>query len=135
MTAAGTPFRVLLDAGVPDSVGKVFQEAGYEVLFHRNVLPEKTPDEVVCITAVESEAVLVAIDNDMKQLAKQYGMTPTGQKHDTLNIIRICCGEPAASGRIAQALPLIFLEWDFCCAKTARRMWVDIGLHFLKTHR
>ncbi|MEO3389017.1 DUF5615 family PIN-like protein [Mesorhizobium sp. CAU 1741] len=135
MTAAGTPFRLLLDAGVPDSVGRVFSEAGFEVLLHREVLPERTPDEIVCITAEKSFAVLVAIDHDMKQLARQYGVTPTGDKHKALNIIRVCGNEVAAAGRVAQALPLILLEWDFCCSKTARRMWVDVAPHFIRTHR
>jgi predicted nuclease of predicted toxin-antitoxin system len=135
LTAAGTPFRALLDAGVPVSVGKVINAAGFEVLFHRDVLPEKTPDEVVCITAEENQAVLIAVDHDMKQMAKQYGVTPAGNKHSTLNIIRICCGEVMAAARIDQAIPLIMLEWEFCCAKTARRMWVDVGQHYLKTHR
>lgn len=125
----------MLDAGVPDSVGKIFSDAGYEVILHRDVLPDRTPDEIVCITAVESAAVLVAIDHDMKQLARQYGVTPSGDKHKTLNIIRVCCNEVSAAARVGQALPLILLEWDFCCAKTARRMWVDVGPHFIKTHR
>jgi predicted nuclease of predicted toxin-antitoxin system len=68
-----------LDAGVPNSVGRALAETGYEVLFHRDVLPDETPDEVVCVTAVENKAVLVAVDNDMKQLAKQHGVTPGAQ--------------------------------------------------------
>nr|WP_180882935.1 hypothetical protein [Mesorhizobium loti] len=95
----------------------------------------RTSDEIVCITAVVSAAVLVAIDHDMKQLARQYGVTPARDKHKTLNIIRVCCNEVIAAGRVAQALPLILLEWDFCCAKTARRMWVDVGPHFIKPPR
>jgi len=92
--------RALLDAGVPDSVGAVLEEHGHMVIYHRNVLPEKTPDVVVAATALENEAVLVAIDNDMKQLAQRYGMTARGDKFARLSIIRLCCNETMAAQRL-----------------------------------
>jgi predicted nuclease of predicted toxin-antitoxin system len=127
--------RVLLDAGVPDSVGKKFEEFGHVVIYHREVLPETTPDDAVCATALESNAILVAIDADMKQFAKRYGVTPKGDRFDKLNIIRLCCDEVQAAHRLEQALPLIEQEWDFRQRKKARRMWVDIRAHSITTHR
>jgi predicted nuclease of predicted toxin-antitoxin system len=58
--------RVFLDAGVPDSVGDVFLKYGHEVIYHRNALPEKTVDKLVCVTALAREAILVGIDRDMR---------------------------------------------------------------------
>ena len=67
---------MFLDAGVPDSVGQVFKESGHTVIFYRDALPEGAKDEVVCATALKNNAILVAIDGDMKQLAKRYGGKP-----------------------------------------------------------
>ncbi|RUW72010.1 MULTISPECIES: DUF5615 family PIN-like protein [unclassified Mesorhizobium] len=135
MNAANGQFRVLLDAGVPDSVGKVFARYGHMVIYHRDVLPEQTVDEVVCATALANDAILVAIDGDMKQMAKQYGVTPQGDRFNNLHIIRLCCNEVLASKRLEHSLTLIDHEWTFAAAKVARRMWVDVCPHQLRTHR
>ncbi|MER8749279.1 DUF5615 family PIN-like protein [Mesorhizobium sp. M1050] len=127
--------RTFLDAGVPDSVGRKLEEFGHTVIYHRNALPERTPDDVVCITAMENDAILVAIDGDMKQLAKRYGVTPKGDKFDKLSIIRLCCNEVLAAKRLEQALPLIEVEWEYATVKTARRMWIDIFPHAIQTNR
>ena len=105
------------------------------VTFHRDVLPEKTPDEIVCLTALDSKAILVSADGDMKQFAKRYGVTPNGDRYAALHVIRLCCNEVLAAKRLDQAMPLIELEWVFATAKAARRMWIDIGPHWITTHR
>lgn len=126
---------VLLDAGVPDSVGRTFQQDGHVVFFHRDVLPERTPDHAVCVTAIENDAILVAIDGDMKQLPKRYGKSLQDGRYEKLNIIRLCCNEVMAAKRLQQALPLIEMEWEFANAKPSRRMWIDIREHVISTHR
>jgi len=73
---AHDPFRVLLDASAPDSVGAVFSKRGHTVILHREVLVEATPDEVVCAAALVNDAILVALDNDMARIVKRYGNTP-----------------------------------------------------------
>jgi predicted nuclease of predicted toxin-antitoxin system len=130
-----TALRVFLDAGVPDAVGHVFEKAGYGVIYYRHALPEKTADEVVCATALANDAILVAQDSDMKRLAKQYGITPKGERFDRLSIIRLCCPEPQAAKRLQQALSLIELEWTYAKEKAARRLWVDVGPHHIRTNR
>jgi predicted nuclease of predicted toxin-antitoxin system len=67
---------VLLDEGAPDSVGRVFAQRGHTVIYHREVLPQGAPDEVVCAAALTNDAILIAVDGDMKRLAKRYGTTP-----------------------------------------------------------
>lgn len=135
MNPAAQKIRVFLDAGVPDSVGRVFSEFGHIVIYHRDALPEKTPDEAVCATALANDAILVAIDGDMKQLAKRYGVTPKGNRFDSLNIIRLACNEVLASKRLKQSMTLILHEWQFCLEKPARRLWVDVMPHQIRTHR
>jgi predicted nuclease of predicted toxin-antitoxin system len=135
LSAGKTKLRTFLDAGVPDSVGRKLEEFGHVVILHRKVLPDETPDDAVCATAMESHAILVAIDSDMKQLAKRYGVTPKSNRFDKLYIIRLCCNEVQAANRLEQALPLIEMEWKFAGGKSARRMWIDIGSHSITTHR
>lgn len=104
MSGANIKFRALLDAGVPDSVGGVLTKHGHEVIYHRNILPERTPDPVVALTALANKAVLVAIDNDMKQLVQRYGMTPQNDRFARLSLIRLCCDEALASKRLGSGL-------------------------------
>ncbi len=96
---------------------------------------EQAADRLVCVTALANDAVLVAIDKDFNQLAKRYGVTPTGDRYDDLSIIRLGCNEVLASKRLDQAMPLIHMEWSFALKKKARRMWVDVGPHFIRTNR
>jgi predicted nuclease of predicted toxin-antitoxin system len=128
-------FRTFLDASVPDSVGEVLGQRGHVVIYHRDVLPEKTPDPVVAAAALANDAILVAIDHDMKQLAQRYGMTPRGDRFARLSLIRLCCDEVLASKRLSHAMTFVEHEWAVSEEKAARRMWVDIGAHFLRSNR
>ncbi len=76
MSAVKIKLRTFLDAGVPDSVARMLQEYGHFVILHRDALSEGSSDDLVCATALANDAILVAIDADMKRLAKQYGVTP-----------------------------------------------------------
>lgn len=126
--------RTLLDAGVPDSVGHVFSSHGHIVIHYRDVLIDGAKDEVVCATALENSAILVAVDGDMKRLPKRYG-APQAERFNGLSIIRLCCNETLASKRLDQAMSLIEHEWQYREAKAARRLWVEIGPHSIRTHR
>lgn len=130
-----TQLRAFLDAGVPDSVGETLRADHHFVILHREVLPEGSPDELVCAAALENKAILVAIDGDMKQMAKRYGVTPKGERFNRLHIIRLCCPENLAAQRLEQALSLIEHEWRFTKAKAARRLWVDVATHYIRSHR
>lgn len=132
---AANPFRVLLDASVPDSVGAVFAQNGHTVIYHREVLTDGVPDEVVCATALRNEAVLIAIDNDMKRLARRYGTGPENARFKNLSIIRLGCNPVLAAKRVEQAMTLIEHEWAFTGAKAARRLWVDLEPHAIRSHR
>jgi predicted nuclease of predicted toxin-antitoxin system len=127
--------RFFLDAGVPDSVGHVLRERGHIVILHREALPEGTSDEVVCATALANDAILVALDADMTRLAKQYGVTPQGDRFNRLNIVRLCCNETQAAIRLRQAMDLIELEWAYAEERAGRRLWVDVASHFIRTNR
>ncbi len=124
-----------MDAGVPDSVGRTFVECGHLAIYHRQALPDKTPDLIVAATALANDAIMVAIDNDKKQIARRYGMTPRNDRFAKLSLIHFCCDEDLASKRLQHAMSLLELEWSFKLKKVARRMSIEIGPHYLKTNR
>ncbi|GAA0779550.1 hypothetical protein E1180_05390 [Roseibium denhamense] len=128
--------KVLLDAGVPVSVGRKFEDAGHQVIFYQEVLAEKAPDEVVCTVAIENKAILIAIDADMKQFSKRYGKPDAAEgRFKNLNVIRLCCNEVMSSKRVEQSMSLIEHEWAYSAKKHARRLWLDIAAHNIRTHR
>ena len=135
MIAGTPPLKVLLDEGVPVSVGATCNARGYGVLYHADVLLGGEKDEVVCETALRNDAVLIAIDGDMKGLAHKYGVTPKSERFKRLNLIRLCCNEVLASKRIEQAFTLIEVEWAYARALAARRMWIDILKDQIRSHR
>lgn len=126
--------RFLLDEGVPVSVGRVLQSAGHEVVFfNESGLSKGTPDPVVCAAAEASDAILVACDNDMKQLARGHGITKARFK--SLGLLKLDCPEPLASARIEAALSLIEHEWGKVGVNGCVRLQVTIGGHVIRTHR
>jgi predicted nuclease of predicted toxin-antitoxin system len=127
--------KTFLDAGVPDSVGATLEKHGHEVLYYRDVLPEKTADAIVCATALANEAILVAMDSDMKQFPKRFGISQSSSRFDRLNIMRLCCSEVLAAKRLDQAMTLIEHERIFSGEKSARRLWIEIGAHHLRSNR
>jgi hypothetical protein len=125
----------LLDSGVPDSVGSVFQDMGHTVIYHRELLEEGTPDPLVAAAAMANEAILVAIDKDMNQIVKRYGVTPRGDRFDRLSLIHLCCNETLAAKRLAHVMSFIEHEWEISTLKASRRMWVAIAEHFIRSNR
>lgn len=127
--------RLMLDEGVPDAVGIAMQRFGHIAIFYRDVLLSGQTDDVVCATAIENEAILVAIDRDMKSKPRRYGQRERKARFEDLNLIMLSCDEPLAAKRIEQAATLIEHEWIFASKKKARRMWIDIYAHNIKTNR
>lgn len=87
---------------------------------------------MVCIAAEANDALLVAYDNDMKQLARQHGITAARFKR--LNLLKFECAEPKAADRLEQAMSLLEHEYEIA-KKDARRMFVVIGKQVLRSYR
>jgi predicted nuclease of predicted toxin-antitoxin system len=135
LKAARLILRTFLDAGVPDSIAEVFQKHGHIAILHREALPEKSTDSVVCATALANDAILVAIDGDMKTIAKRFGISHGSDRFARLSIIRLCCNEVMAAKRLEQAMSFIEHEWAVSEEKAARKLWIEIGPHFLRSNR
>ncbi len=60
---------------------------------------------MVCIAAEANDALLVAFDNDMKQLARRHGINLARFKR--LNLLKFECEEPRAADRLEAAVSLL----------------------------
>jgi predicted nuclease of predicted toxin-antitoxin system len=127
--------RFMLDAGVPHSVGEALEAAGHVVIYYQAVLKDGATDELVARTAILNNAVLVALDKDMRQLVRRFGESSPHNKFSGLHLIRICCSETVCASRISHAMSFIEQEWEFTSRKSARRLWLDIGAHFIRSNR
>jgi hypothetical protein len=98
-------------------------------------LPERIDDDVVCTTALANDAILLAIDPDMKRFPKRYGISHGSPRYANLSLIWIGCNEVLAAKRLEQAMSLIEHEWKVSDEKAARRLWIEIGPHHIRTYR
>lgn len=131
--SAKPPLRFFLDASVPDSVGKEIEAAGHDVIYHREALADGAKDPVVCQTAIENDAILVAVDADMKHLSKRFGKA--NDRFKKLDLLMCSCNAVMASKRVGQAISLVEHEWHISQSKTSRRLWVEITNHHILTYR
>jgi predicted nuclease of predicted toxin-antitoxin system len=97
-----------------------------------DVVTRGSKDDLVCIAAEANDALLVAYDNDMKQLARRHGITPARFKR--LNLLKFECEEPRAADRLEEAMSLLEHEYEIS-RMTSRRVFFVIGKQVLRTHR
>lgn len=135
MTPNQTPLTILLDEGAPIQAAEPFHRRGHKVLKHNDVLPSGATDAQVVAMAMSEEAILVAVDRDMKAFVRRFGAPNDNEKYESLNLLFLGCAIRTCKARVAQALDLIELEWDFRCGKPTRCMWVTIEDHRITTYR
>ena len=123
----------MLDEGVPDSVGKVLRSAGHRVTYLNQTLLRGSRDQLVVAYAVLNQSILVAIDGDMRQIARGHGISKTGYRQ--LSLLKLSCREPLAARRVTECLSLIEHEWHFSSLDKDRRLFIDIGDSVIRTHR
>ena len=126
--------RLFLDEGVPDSVGHAFISAGHEVAFLNKTLARGAADQLVCAIADINEAILVALDGDMKRIAQSHGIG--GRRFLRLGLIKLSCFEPDAATRVIEAMSLIEHEWMITeGAGDRRRIFIEIGNGVIRSFR
>jgi predicted nuclease of predicted toxin-antitoxin system len=125
--------RLFLDEGVPDSVGHAFLEAGHEVHFLNRSLARGSSDQLVCAIADINNAVLVALDGDMRRIAQGHGVG--SGRYLRLGLIKLSCFEPDAADRVRAAMSLIEHEWMFAEGREGRRIFVEISDRVIRSHR
>ena len=88
---------------------------------------------MVSEVALRNDAILVAVDRDMRRIASRHGVGSTRFKR--LHLLQFLCAEPQAVHRVREALSLIEHEWEIAQRRAARRFWVEIGDSFIRTQR
>jgi hypothetical protein len=129
------PLIVLLDEGAPAQVAEPFRARNHGVILFGDVLTPSAKDSVVAASAIQNDAVLIAVDRDMRQLAKRWGNAEGGGRYKRLCLIFIGCNPVLAPKRIEHAMSFIELEWDIACRKAARSMWITIMPHYISSYR
>lgn len=134
MTAGRPRLRLFLDEGVPDSVGHAFMEAGHDVAFLNKMLARGSADQLVCAIADINDAILVALDGDMKRIAQGYGIG--ARTFLRMGLIKLSCFEPDAARRVREAMSLIEHEWAFSeGTPNKRRIFVEISATVIRSFR
>lgn len=125
--------KLLLDEGVPNSVGHVFQSCGYDVSYGNRDLVRGIPDPMVCRIALLNGRVLVACDGDMRTIAKQHGVSRG--EFANLNLIKLSCYKPRSADRVKSAISLIQHEWEFGANNDGRRIFIEVSDGVIRTVR
>lgn len=126
--------RLFTDQNVPESVPKLLEEAGYEVVRLREKTATSSPDNLVAAVSEANEAVLISHDTDFKTIVQRQGI---GQRRfRTLSLLRFeKCRESQAADRLSCALSLIEHEWAVGNGEKDRRMFVVVTAQTIRTHR
>ncbi len=127
--------KFALDEGAPDSVGAVLQQAGHKVIYlnRGSALPRGAKDQLVCEFAMINDAVLVAVDGDMRQIARAHGIS--NSRYKSLNLLKLSCRETHAAARVRAAMTLIEHEWHCSLGSDGRRLFIEVMDSSIKTNR
>lgn len=110
-----------------------FASFGHIVIYLRDAIEPGSPDTLVCATAEANDAILVACDGDMRELAKLHGVGR--MRFKKLHLIKLTTEAPRYDGRIKQAMSLIEHEWGICSKKGASRLFIEIQTDVIRTVR
>lgn len=121
------------DQNVPDSVGRVLEEAGHKLTRLRDVMETDTADPIISVACARSGQVLVTHDNDFRQLSKRFKITQR-QYHNSLHRIQLRCLEPDSANRIKESLGLIEAEWRVS-KRSGKPMIIEIHGGSIRTLR
>ena len=99
--------RFALDEGVPNAVGRILEKSGHKVTYLNkgDVVPRGSKDTLVCAFAIMSDQILVAIDGDMKVIARTHGAS--NSQYTKLNLLKLSCTPPEAASRVLTCPPEI----------------------------
>jgi hypothetical protein len=88
---------------------------------------------LVCAIADINDAILVALDGDMKRIAQGHGVGSA--RFLKLGLIKLSCFEPDGARRVREAMSLIEHEWTITEGTEGRRIFIEISDRVIRTFR
>jgi predicted nuclease of predicted toxin-antitoxin system len=89
---------------------------------------------VVAAFAQINNYILVALDGDMKEIAKSIGLQ--NRQYSQLSLLKLTGEEWKAADRVASAMTLIEHEWHYSQSPAgARRIFIEIRTHAINLRR
>ncbi len=79
-----------------------------------------------------NRAILVAIDRDMREIAKARGVS--NKRYKELGLLTFKCREPDAVKRLTAVLPFIRLQLELTAGKSGRRLFIDVFPNSVKVY-
>ena len=125
--------RIFTDEGVPDPVGDCCISHGHVVIRLREAAAPGSPDPLVCAAAEANDAVLVALDGDMRSLAQRRRNRPAALSQIKSN--QTNCKVTRSAERVEAAMSLIEHEWLYSEGHADRRLFTEIGSDVIRTFR
>ena len=115
------------------SVGQRFYDAGHHVICFNKATVPGSPDQLVCAVSEGNDAILVALDGDMRKIAQRRGV---GQRRFRyLSLIKLSYRETRAAERVREEMSLIEHEWQIASQKSDRSIFIEIGCDVIRTVR
>ena len=111
----------------------MLKAAGHEVVLLRERLAADAPDPLVAAVSEMSEAILVSMDGDFREIAPRAGIGR--RRFQRLSRIGLKCPEPQAAKRLEAALSLVEHEWNRSQAMRDRRTIVEVMNSVIRTIR
>lgn len=130
------PIRFFTDQNVPESVARVLENAGYEVVRLREKVATNSPDNLVAAVSEANKSILVTMDRDFKAIAARAWVGK--RRFRTLSVIRFeKCRESRAAERMQAALSLIEHEWKVGAGDSSRdrRVFIVICTDVIRIYR
>lgn len=110
---------------MPRSVGRFLEASGHNVIYLEQAVDRGSSDQIVVAAAQANDSILVALDGDMREIARRNGVS--NSRYKNLSLVKLSCNETQAANRLKQFLPLIESEWLLAEEKLARKLFVDIS--------
>lgn len=116
MARAAVKLHLFLDNNVPDSIGRHLQRRGHSVFRQRHHIPADSADQLVALTAMKADRILITIDRDFNsqrfhqpRFANLSRISLSGPPHTLLDAIK-------------EHLHLIEYHWEHLQRSRAPRM-------------
>jgi predicted nuclease of predicted toxin-antitoxin system len=126
----------LTDESIPDSVGDVLQEHGFNVYRTRDLVAPGTSDAIIARLSDERGTILIVNDRHYKgNFSPMTRSAISLRRLRRLHRIEMRCREVHMARRIEELLSATEFEYARFQEREDKRMYLEIGESFWRSHR